>query len=182
MSWSMTAEPSVAEVEPGALLMYMRTDWGRLFKSWSFDNGEIWSAPTATPLSASGAPGQIKTIPGTGDLLVVWSQESPEEMKRGLIRNRLSSAVSRTNGSIWEHFQNVDSTLEGAQVEPGPVGFTGPRAWWPGPLSRRRPATAATSLTYPTTTAAVPIRRCFSGGTVFSSGTPMPITTRTMST
>ncbi len=99
MGWSMTAEPSVAEVEPGALLMYMRTDWGRLFKSWSFDNGETWSAPTATPLSASGAPGQIKTIPGTGDLLVVWSQESPEEMKQGLIRNRLSSAVSRTNGS-----------------------------------------------------------------------------------
>ena len=133
MGWSMTAEPSVAEVEPGALLMYMRTDWGRLFKSWSFDNGETWSAPTATPLSASGAPGQIKTIPGTGDLLVVWSQESPEEMKQGLIRNRLSSAVSRTNGSIWEHFQNVDSTLEGAQVEPGPVGFYRPEGMVAGP-------------------------------------------------
>jgi len=133
MSWSMAGEPTAVEVEPGKILMYMRTDWGRLFKSWSFDNGETWSAPTPTPLASSGAPAQLRKIPGTGDLLVVWTQVSDEEMRKGFIRARLSSAVSRTNGALWEFFQNVESILEGTRVEPGPVGFVRPEGMVYGP-------------------------------------------------
>ena len=133
MSWSMTAEPSAVEVEPGKILMVMRTNWGRLYKSWSFDNGETWMAPTPTPLASSGAPAQVRKVPGTGDLLVVWTQVGEEEMRKGFIRSRLSSAVSRTNGAIWEHYQNVESILEGTRVEPGPIGFVRPEGMIVGP-------------------------------------------------
>ena len=51
----------------------------------------------------------------TGDLLVVWTQHSAEEMRRGLIRARLSSAISRTNGALWEFFQNVESIVRGSE-------------------------------------------------------------------
>ncbi len=132
-SWSMTGEPAVVEVERGKLLMFMRSNWGRLYKSWSFDDGETWMAPTPTPLAASGAPAQLRKIPGTGDLLVVWNQQSPREVREGLIRTRLSTAISRTNGAIWEFFQNIESSLEGTRVEPGAIGFSRPEGIVAGP-------------------------------------------------
>jgi hypothetical protein len=71
-------------------------------------------------LATSVAPAQIRTLP-TGHLLVVWNQESEEEVKRGYNRTRLSAAVSRNGGSIWEFFQNVESMHEETRVEPGPI-------------------------------------------------------------
>jgi hypothetical protein len=68
----------------------------------------------------------VRKIPSTGDLLVVWTQHNAEEMRRGLIRARLSSAISRTNGALWEFFQNVESIVEGARVEAGPIRFVRP--------------------------------------------------------
>jgi hypothetical protein len=126
MTWSMTGEPTVVEVEPGKLLMLMRTMMGRLYKSWSFDDGETWSRAVPTALAASGAPAQVRKLPETGDLLVIWSQQSADEMRRGLIRSRLSSAISRTNGALWEFFANVESVLEKTWVEPGPIRFVRP--------------------------------------------------------
>ena len=126
MMWHMTGEATVTEVEPGKLLMFMRNDLGRLFQSWSPDNGETWTAPQPTQLAASNAPAQLRKIPGTGDLLVVWTQISEEELRKGFLRARLSSAISRTNGGIWEFFQNVESSLEGTRVEPGPIQMVRP--------------------------------------------------------
>ncbi|PYV11614.1 MAG: hypothetical protein DMG07_18815, partial [Acidobacteria bacterium] len=126
MMWHMTGEPTAVEVQPGKLLMFVRNDLGRLFQSWSYDNGETWTAPQPTQLAASNAPAQLRRIPGTGDLLVVWTQIGEEELRKGFLRARLSSAVSRTNGGIWEFFQNVESSLEGARVEPGPIRMVRP--------------------------------------------------------
>ena len=114
-------EPTVAEVEPGKLLMLMRNNLGRLFESRSNDNGETWSMPEPTMLAASTAPAQIRRIPDSGHLLVVWNQQSPEEIRRGFIRTRLSSAISRSSGWIWEFFQNIDSIHPETRVEPGPI-------------------------------------------------------------
>ena len=101
--------------------MIMRSELGRLFQSWSNDNGETWTAPTPTSLAASSSPAQLRRIPATGDLVVVWSQASEEEIEKGLIRSRLSSAISRSQGAVWEFFQNIDSALEGTRIEPGPL-------------------------------------------------------------
>ncbi len=120
------AEPSVVEISAGKLLMIVRTGLGRLFQAWSEDNGETWSRLAPTQLAASRAPGQIHKFPKTGHLLCVWTQQSEKEIKQGFIRTRLSSAISRNGGGIWEHFQNIESIHEETHVEPGPVRLIRP--------------------------------------------------------
>ena len=119
-SYSYVVEPTVTEVKPGRLLMFMRTGLGRHFQAWSNDNGETWTRPQPTSLAASTTPAQIGTLPN-GHLVCVWNQESPEEIRRGYNRTRLSSAISRNGGSVWEFFQNVESMHESTRVEPGPI-------------------------------------------------------------
>ena len=118
--FSKLTESSVTEVSPGKLVVFMRTGLGRLFQAWSSDNGTTWSRAMPTALAASAAPAQLRTLPN-GHLLCVWNQESAEEIARGENRTRISSAISRDGGRVWEFFQNVHSGLEGTRVEPGPI-------------------------------------------------------------
>ncbi len=119
-SFSYTNEPTVTEVSPGRLLMFMRNGLGRIFQAWSADNGETWTRPQPTSLASSTAPAQIRTLPN-GHLLAVWNQETEDEIKRGYNRTRVSAAISRNGGSVWEFFQNVESMHEETRVEPGPI-------------------------------------------------------------
>jgi hypothetical protein len=119
-TFSFVNEPSVTEVAPGRLLMVMRNGLGRLFQAWSNDDGETWTRPQPTSLASSTVPAQIRTLPN-GHLLCVWNQENHEEVKRGYNRTRVSSAISRNGGSVWEFFQNVQSLHETTRVEPGPI-------------------------------------------------------------
>ena len=154
--FSYTNEPSVAEVEPGKLLLFLRTGLGRVFQAWSFDDGETWTRPAPTSLATSTAPAKIRTIPN-GHLLAVWNQQSEAEIKQGYIRSRISSAVSRNGGSVWEFFQNVTSVHEETRVEPGPIRPVRPAEHYlaPGlPAPEREgehitPAEALVTMTYP---------------------------------
>ena len=121
-------EPSVVEIEPNRLLMFLRSKLGRVFQSWSDNDGETWSRPQPTHLAASNSPNIVKKLPATGHLLAVWNQHSEREVRQGYIRTRLSAAVSRNGGGIWEFFQNVESIHEQRHVEPGPIRITRPEA------------------------------------------------------
>ncbi len=144
LDWNMTFayvnEPSVAEVAPGRLLMMMRTQMGRLYQAWSYDDGETWTRPMPTSLAAGTTPAQIGRLEN-GHILAIWNQEGPEELKRGLSRQRISSAVSRNGGSIWEFFQNIESIFEETRVEPGPIERYQPEEHYfaPGVPSPERP-------------------------------------------
>ena len=94
-----TDEPTVTEVTPGRLLMFIRNELGRVFQAWSEDNGETWSRLQPTSLASSTVPAQIRTLTN-GHLLAVWNQESEEEIKQGYNRTRISSAISRNGGSV----------------------------------------------------------------------------------
>ncbi len=119
-------EPTVTEVAPKQLLMFHRTPLGRLFQSWSYDDGETWTRPQPTQLAADNSPAKLVTLPGTGHLLCVWTQHNEEEVRRSRTRVRLSSAVSRSGGAVWEFFQNVESILEETWVPPGPIRVARP--------------------------------------------------------
>lgn len=118
-------ESCMAEVAPGRLLVFMRNQLGRLFQAWSNDNGETWTRPQPTVLASSTAPPQLKTLPN-GHLLCVWNQENEEEIRHGYARTRLSSAISRDGGRVWEFFQNIESMHETTRVEPGAIRPTRP--------------------------------------------------------
>ncbi len=134
----MACEPSVAEISPGNLLMLMRTRLGRHFQAWSHDNGETWTRPQPTQLAGTQVPCQLRALPGSGHLLCVFNQHSEPEIRRGFVRQRLSTAISRNAGGVWEFFQNVASILPESHVEPGPIRFISPAQGysmgeWPAP-------------------------------------------------
>ena len=120
------AEPSVVEVEPRNLLMFLRTSLGRAYQSWSYDDGETWTRPLPTHLASSNAPVILDRLSASGHLLVIWNQASEDEIKQGYVRSRLSAAVSRNGGGVWEFFQNVESAHEQRHVYPGPIRQTRP--------------------------------------------------------
>ena len=123
--YSYVNEPTITEVKPDRLLMFMRTGLGRVFQAWSNDNGETWTRTQPTVLASSTTPSQLRTLPN-GHLLCVWNQETASEIKRGQNRTRLSSAISRDGGRVWEFFQNIQSIHETTRVEPGPIEPTHP--------------------------------------------------------
>ncbi len=119
-SYSYVNEGTIAEVTPGRLLMHFRTGVGRLFRSWSDDQGETWCRPQPSPLASSTSTPALRRLPN-GHILAVWDQDSDEEIRSGINQCRLSSAISRDGGRVWEFFQNVEAISEVTRVEPGPI-------------------------------------------------------------
>lgn len=95
-------EPGVIELKDGRILMWIRTDKGHIYRSYSRDRGETWSAPEPMNLQSPLSPQSIKRIPGTGDLLLVWNN-SPDR------RFPLSVAISKDEGETWQHIKDLDA-------------------------------------------------------------------------
>ena len=123
-NWS-AEEPVIVEYAPKHLLMLYRTPLGRLFQSWSKDDGSNWTMPRPTALAASRAPAALKRIPGTNDLLVVWNQASGDEIQRGLLRHRLSAAISQDGGASWKRHKNISCIDQDdrSYIEPSPIRY-----------------------------------------------------------
>jgi predicted neuraminidase len=102
-------EPAVVELKDGRVLMMIRSDLGKVFKSLSSDAGLSWSQPEALPLDSPTAPSSIARIPSTGDLLFVWNN-SPKGPKHTQDRFPLTAAISRDEGKTWGKIKNVDAT------------------------------------------------------------------------
>ena len=119
---STFAEPSVAELRDGRLIMFGRTATGRIWQSYSSDRGRKWTIAEPTDLASSESPSVLKRNPATGDLMVVWNQASPEEIAMGIGRSRLSVALSRDDGATWENFKNIDAIDDRTRIDPAPLG------------------------------------------------------------
>ncbi len=94
-------EPGVVELKDGSLLMWIRTDKGKIYQAHSRDQGDTWSAPEPMSLTSPLSPQSIKRIPATGDLLLIWNN-SPDK------RFPLTAAISKDDGKTWEHIRNLD--------------------------------------------------------------------------
>ena len=102
-------EPCALQLRNGDILMMARALTGRLHAAQSEDRGQSWW-PGARPtlLASSYSPCRLGRLPDTGDLLVIWNQVSRIEIRKGLRRCRLSTAVSKDDGRTWEHFKNLE--------------------------------------------------------------------------
>jgi hypothetical protein len=94
-------EPVVIELKDGRVMMFMRTNVGRLYQSFSSDGGENWLLPETTELASGDVPCWLGRLRTTGDLVVVWNQSSKDEIERGYSRGRLSIAVSSDEAASW---------------------------------------------------------------------------------
>jgi hypothetical protein len=100
-------EPTLDQLPDGRVLLIARSSLGRLMRSISEDGGETWSIPEPTDLMSDGAPCASVRLPGSNDVLIVWNQSSASEIRRGLRRCRLCSAITR-DGVKFDHFRTIE--------------------------------------------------------------------------
>ena len=105
--WSF-GECTIGEAKNGNLLIFGRSEVGRIVYTSSSDGGMTWNALLPTELANSGSPPFLVRIPKTGDLLCVWNQVSHEEIRRGYRRGRLTAAISKDNGFTWTNFKTLE--------------------------------------------------------------------------
>ncbi len=95
-------EPGVVELRDGRVMLWVRTDLGRIYRAYSRDKGKTFSelkpiAGIESPLS----PQSIKRHPRSGDLILVWNNSAKA-------RTPLATAVSRDEGLTWERVNVLD--------------------------------------------------------------------------
>jgi sialidase-1 len=102
-------EPEVVELADGNLLMIIRTQLGHIATSTSSDGGDHWSEPAKLSVPAPEAPATIRTIPSTGDLLLVWNSNFEPGKGHGGKRTPLTTAISSDGGKTWTNKRNLES-------------------------------------------------------------------------
>jgi sialidase-1 len=101
-------EPEVVELADGRLLMIIRTQLGHIATSVSPDGGDHWSEPSKLAVEAPEAPATIRTIPSTGDLLLIWNKAFVPGAGHGGKRTPLNSAISRDGGQTWQNVRALE--------------------------------------------------------------------------
>jgi len=104
----MLQEPGVVELKDGRLMMFMRTNAGCQYRSFSKDGGDTWSPAEPSGLVSPVSPASIERIPKTGDLLVVWNNHAGIDAARRGKRTPLNTAISRDDGKTWEHVKTLE--------------------------------------------------------------------------
>ena len=101
-------EPYAVELKDGRLLMLMRTQTHRQYRSISPDGGDSWSPATeVTSLVSPESPAAVRRDPGTGWLTVVWNYNSRD--KHGADRTPLTIAFSDDEGESWFGYLNLET-------------------------------------------------------------------------
>lgn len=125
-------EPGVVELKNGRLMMFIRTQLGSQYLSWSKDKGDTWTDPKPSDIASPLSPATIKRIPKTGDLLMAWNDHSSVDPAlrssetSGGKRTPMTVAVSRDNGKTWIHSYNLLDDPEGWYCYTA-MHFDGPR-------------------------------------------------------
>lgn len=106
-------EPGVVELRDGRIMMWIRTNAGCQYQSFSNDGGVTWSAATKSNIPSPLSPAAIDRIPQTGHLLLVWNNNDNSIPAMQGKRTPLTLAISRDDGKSWEHLRNIESDPDG---------------------------------------------------------------------
>jgi sialidase-1 len=97
-------EPAVVELKDARVMLVVRNGLECIVKTYSADGGLTWSKPERIPqLPSPQSPANIKRIPQTGDLLLVWNNSKTE-------RAPVAAAISKDDGMTWLHIRCIDRT------------------------------------------------------------------------
>lgn len=107
-------EPGVVALKDGRVLMFIRTNMGELYRAFSKDGGESWSAPEPMGLASPVSPASIERLPGSDLLVLVWNDHTAIPLAERQKRTPLSVAVSRDEGAHWS---------KALVIEPDPKGW-----------------------------------------------------------
>jgi hypothetical protein len=76
---------------------------GTQFKSESFDRGASWSTPRSMEVVSPVAPAHLSRLPGSDDLLLLWTSDYDANAPLSGRRNTIMACVSRDGGESWPH-------------------------------------------------------------------------------
>ena len=123
-------EPFAVQRKDGSVLMTLRTGLGTQFFSESFDDGQSWSLPVSSGIVSPVAPAHLTRIPGSSDLLMVWTS-SFNITERNLGRRfEISTAISKDGGKSWPRHLRKILIRDTTQSNDYPfVKYVGNEAW-----------------------------------------------------
>ena len=123
-------EPFAAERADGSILMTLRTAMGTQFFTESTDGGETWSLPKSMEVISSIAPAHLTRIPGSDDLLLVWTSNFDVTQSGMGLRHTITACVSRDGGRSWPHNDRKTLVHDTGQSNDYPfVMYKGSEAW-----------------------------------------------------
>ena len=106
-------EPGVIELNDERLMMFIRTDAGSQYLSYSSDQGENWKLPIPSQIKSPRSPASIKRIPKTGDLMLVWNNNYEPSHEGSGNRTPFNVAISRDEGKTWQQRKVLESDTKG---------------------------------------------------------------------
>jgi hypothetical protein len=106
-------EPGVVELKDGRLMMFMRTNAGSQYISYSRDDGETWSKAHPSALISPLSPASIERIPWSGDLLCVWNDHSGLHNYPKGRRTPLCLAISKDEAKKWNKSEIIEDNPDG---------------------------------------------------------------------
>ena len=110
----VTQEPGLIELKNGRIMMFVRASGGVQQLSYSKDKGQTWTPLEPSTIASPLSPASIARIPKTGDLLLVWNNNSVRDKSwHGGNRTPLTIAVSKDEGKTWQHVKNIETDPDG---------------------------------------------------------------------
>lgn len=110
---AMLQEPGLIELKDGRLMMFMRTQSGTQYVSFSDDDGVNWTPAISSNIISPLSPASIERIPSTGDLLLVWNYNDGSKKEIEGKRTPYNLAVSKDEGQSWEMVKLIENNPEG---------------------------------------------------------------------
>jgi sialidase-1 len=110
-------EPGIIELKDGSVMQIIRTRTGKIWHSYSKDEGETWSDATPWSIEAPESPSTLVRLPGSGDWLLVWNPnvewKDPEKTvlgaNHGGRRTPLVGAISKDEGRTWTKPREIET-------------------------------------------------------------------------
>lgn len=103
-------EPNVLDLGDGRIWMLMRTQTGRMYESYSTDEGTSWSDAVPSKFISSDSPAEMMRLED-GRLLVFWNHHSAPPLHEGKFvaggRDALHAAISDDAGRSWRGFREL---------------------------------------------------------------------------
>jgi hypothetical protein len=106
-------EPGVVELKDGRVMMFIRTNAGVQYLSFSADGGDSWSPMVPSNIPSPQSPASIERIPSTGDLLLVWNNHADVPKERAGLRTPYNAAISRDEGKTWQNVHTIEDDPDG---------------------------------------------------------------------
>lgn len=106
-------EPGVIELQDGRIMMWLRTDKGLQYITYSRDQAYSWQNVAPSNIASPRAPASIKRIPHSGNLLLIWNNNDGSIKETASHRTPMDLAISKDEGKTWENIKTIEDDPNG---------------------------------------------------------------------